>query len=438
MSMPFADMDERSHKTDQALGRAIRRNLIAAGLAAIVVVGGIGGWASIAEISGAVVMPATVVVQSNVKHVQHREGGIIKEIAVKDGDVVSTGDLLIRLDDTVTRANLVAITKRLSELTAQEGRLMAERDDQDKIDFGGSALSDIERNQQMLLEARRNSIAGRKDQLQEQIRQFNRQAEGLNAQLDAKTAEIGLIDEELTDLDALLSKNLVSKSRVTALRRERARLQGEYGAFVAQIARIEESISERKIQILQIEEDYRADILEQLNKARSEIAQLEEKKVAAEDQLTRIDIRSPQDGFVHQLAVHTIGGVITPGETLMSIVPRADQLIIEAKVKPVDIDELTPGQEATVRFPSFDRRTTPELKARLLTVSADLTQDQRTGVSYYTARLIIDDDELSRLEGKALVPGMPVEAFLKTQDRTVLSYLVKPITDQIAHAMREH
>ncbi|MBD1545727.1 HlyD family type I secretion periplasmic adaptor subunit [Roseibium aggregatum] len=425
--------------SDDVLRRAIRRHLLIAAFAALIVVGGIGGWAAIAEISGAVVTPATVVVQSNVKHVQHQEGGIVKEILVKDDDLVSAGDLLIRLDDTITRANLGAISKQLGELKAQEARLLAERDGRQRIAFSDDDIpDDIKRGQQLLLEARQASIAGRKDQLQEQIRQFNKQAEGLKAQLEAKESEIELIDEELADLDALLKKQLVSKSRVSAQRRERARLQGQYGSFVSEIARIQEGISERKIQILQIEETYRAELLENLHETRSQIAQLEEQKIAAQDKLTRIDIRAPQDGYVHELAVHTIGGVVTPGEVLMSIVPRADRLVIEAKVKPVDIDELTPGQEATVRFPSFDRRTTPELKAKLLSVSADLTMDQRTGTGYYTARLTIDDAELALLEGKVLVPGMPVEVFMKTQDRTVLSYLIKPVSDQIAHAMREH
>jgi len=424
--------------TDEALGRAIRRHLSIAAVAAMIVVAGIGGWAAIAEISGAVVTPATVVVQSNVKQVQHQEGGIVKEIRVRDDDMVSAGDLLIRLDDTITRANLSAISKQLGELKAQEARLLTERDSQSQIVFSKDPIpEDIRRGQQLLLEARQASIAGRKDQLQEQIRQFNKQSEGLTAQLQAKEAEIQLIDEELADLDALLAKQLVSKSRVTALRRERARLQGEYGSFLAEIARVREGISERRIQILQIEESFRADVLENLHETRSRIAQLEEQKIAAQDKLTRIEIRAPQDGYIHELAVHTIGGVVTPGETLLSIVPRADRLVIEAKVRPVDIDELAPGQEATVRFPSFDRRTTPELKARLLTVSADLTIDQRSGTGYYTARLTIDDDELALLEGNALVPGMPVEVFMKTGDRTVLSYLLKPVTDQIAHAMRE-
>ncbi len=425
---------------DDMLRHTVRNHMLFALLLTIVIIGGIGGWAAFTEISGAVVSSGTIVVESNTKQVQHREGGIVRDIRVKNGDVVEAGDLLIRLDDTVTRANLAVVTKQLTDLTAQELRLAAERDDLRTIEWPEqrmTSLGDVERGQQLLLEARQNSKEGRKNQLEEQIRQFNKQTEGLEAQVAAKTSEIELIGEELDDLGGLLDKQLVSKSRVTALRREKARLDGEYGDLIAQIARTREAISERHIQILQIEETYRAEVLENLQEVRSRIAQLEEQKIAAEDELTRVDILAPRNGYVHQLAVHTIGGVIAPGETIMQIVPREDQLIVETQVRPVDIDQMSPGQHARVRFPSFDQRTTPELNAELLTISADLNQDERTGMSFYVARLVIDESELTKLGDQALVPGMPVETFLQTGDRTVLSYLVKPIRDQIAHALRE-
>ncbi|GAB2209193.1 HlyD family type I secretion periplasmic adaptor subunit [Roseibium sp. ROS1] len=429
-----------STNADDMLRHTVRNHLLFALLLTIVIIGGIGGWAAFTEISGAVVSSGTIVVESNIKQVQHREGGIVRDIRVKNGDVVEAGDLLIRLDDTVTRANLAVVTKQLTDLTAQELRLAAERDDLRAIEWPEqriASLGDVERGQQLLLEARQNSKEGRKNQLEEQIRQFNKQTEGLEAQVAAKTSEIELIGEELGDLGGLLDKQLVSKSRVTALRREKARLDGEYGDLIAQIARTREAISERHIQILQIEETYRAEVLENLQEVRSRIAQLEEQKIAAEDELTRVDILAPRNGYVHQLAVHTIGGVIAPGETIMQIVPREDQLIVETQVRPVDIDQMSPGQHARVRFPSFDQRTTPELNAELLTISADLNQDERTGMSFYVARLVIDESELTKLGDQALVPGMPVETFLQTGDRTVLSYLVKPIRDQIAHALRE-
>lgn len=432
-----------SSASDETLRKTLHRHLIVVGLICLAIIGGVGGWMATARISGAVVTSGTVVVESNIKRVQHREGGIIQEIAVKNGDTVEAGDLLIRLDDTVIRANLAVVVKQLAELGAQESRLLAERDGLETVQFSEVAnlnvanLDNIHRGQQLLLEARRASMIGRKQQLKEQIRQLDQQIEGLSAQVRAKQEEIDLIGLELVDLNGLLEKQLVPKSRIIALKRERARLEGEHGDFLAQIAKSREAISEREIQSLQIEETYRAEVLEKLQEARSRIAQLEEQKITAEDELRRIDVRAPRNGFVHQLAVHTVGGVVSPGEVLMLIVPREDQLIIESHVRPVDIDQLAPNQKARVRFPSFDRRTTPELSATLLTVSADLTQDERTGQGYYTARLAIDDAEMAKLEGKTLVPGMPVEAYLTTGDRSVLSYLIKPLRDQIAHALRE-
>lgn len=434
---------DASAASDETLRKTIHSHLIVVGLICLAIIGGVGGWMATARISGAVVTSGTVVVESNIKRVQHREGGIIQEIAVKNGDTVEAGDLLIRLDDTVIRANLAVVVKQLAELGAQESRLLAERDGLETVQFSEVAnlkvanLDNIRRGQQLLLDARRASMIGRKQQLKEQIRQLDQQIEGLSAQVRAKQEEIDLIGLELVDLNGLLEKQLVPKSRIIALKRERARLEGEHGDFLAQIAKSREAISEREIQSLQIEETYRAEVLEKLQEARSRIAQLEEQKITAEDELRRIDVRAPRNGFVHQLAVHTVGGVISPGEVLMLIVPREDQLIIESHVRPVDIDQLAPNQKARVRFPSFDRRTTPELSATLLTVSADLSQDERTGQGYYTARLAIDDTEMAKLEGKTLIPGMPVEAYLTTGDRTVLSYLIKPLRDQIAHALRE-
>ena len=445
MTRPDADPRRAPASIDRHLTRSVRRHLFASLLVAVLLLGGFGGWAAMARISGAVVAPATVVVETNVRRIQHQEGGIVREIAVQNGDRVASGDLLVRLDDTVTRANLAVVTRQLVDLYAQEARLVAERDERAEIVFNDRArglvdedqLALVEDSQKSLMDARRKSVTGRKDQLGEQIVQYRRQIEGLDAQLSAKGEEIALIEDELKDLTALLEKRLVSRARVTALQRDRTRLKGEHGGLVAKIAEVNEAISERRILMLQIDEQSRAEVLEQLQDTRARIARLEEQKIAAEDQLRRVEIRSPQAGTVHQLAVHTIGGVVGQGETLMLIVPQGDLLVIEAQVQPRDIAQLAPGQEARVRFPGFDQRTTPELAARVQTISADLTRDNVTGARYFVARLVIPDEELSRLDGELLVPGMPAEAFITTQERTVLSYLVRPVTDQIAHAMRE-
>ncbi|SHL22809.1 HlyD family type I secretion periplasmic adaptor subunit [Roseibium suaedae] len=427
---------------DTTLRASLRRHFLISFVLCVALFGGGIVWASTQNISGAVVASGKVAVESNIKQVQHREGGIVKEIYVQDGDVVEAGNLVLKLDDTVTKANLAVVNKQISELTAQEARLAAERDGLAEISFsnsvrGGSSVAELTGVQRLLFDARRASLAGRKQQFEEQILQFEKQIEGLTAQLSAKAQEIDLVAVELNDLGGLLDKQLVSKSRVTALKRESARLQGEYGSFVSQIAQAKEAISERRILSLQLDEGFRAEVLEQLQEVRSRLAQLEEQKIAAADMLTRMDIRAPQTGYVHQLSVHTVHGVIAPGETVMLIVPQADQLIVEAKVRPIDIDQLGSRQVARIRFPGFDHRTTPELEGQVLTVSADTAEDQRTGVNFYSVRVLIDASELEKLKGKVLVPGMPAEVFLTTQERSVLSYLAKPLMDQVVHAMRE-
>jgi HlyD family secretion protein len=432
-------------ESDKQIKGSIRFHLICAGLLVVILVGGVGLWGGLMEIRGAIIAPGTIVVETNTKNVQHMEGGIVRSIMVTDGDTVDAGETLLRLDDTVTRANLAVVTKQLDNLYSQEARLIAERDGEEEILFPTRAADDahsqvlntIQEGQRRMMVAKTKNLRGRQDQMRAQIQQYKKQIDGLSQQRDAKEIEISLIDGELEDLNKLLAKKLVTESRVTALKREKTKLQGEYGDFIAQIAKTEEAIAERNIQIMQIEEDVLTKTLEQLQQVRAEIAQLEEKKIAAQDQLMRMEIKSPQSGTIHDLTIHTIGGVIAPGEIVMQVVPREDVLVIEAQVQPIDVDQLTPNQEATIRLPSFDQRTTPELTAAVKTISPDLLEDPKTGLSFYMAELTISEDELDKLGGKNLVPGMPVEAFIQTGNRTVISYIMKPMVDQIAHAMRE-
>ncbi|MXN66501.1 HlyD family type I secretion periplasmic adaptor subunit [Stappia sp. GBMRC 2046] len=424
---------------------SLRRHALAGAIMIAVLFGGLGGWAAIAKIGGAVIASGTIVVETNTKRVQHQEGGIVGEIAVREGDAVDAGDLLVRLDDTVVEANLVVVRKQLTELRAQDARLAGERDGQEAIAFPNDLVSReaepdvalVLSGQRALAEARKASLDGRIDQLEDQIAQFDKQIDGLDAQRLAKQEEIALIDEELKGLMQLREKGLVPETRVTALRRDRARLEGERGGLIAEIARAGEAIGERRLQIIGLGDTFRQSVLEELQEVRSELARLEEQKIAAEDRMRRVDIRAPRSGYVHQLAVHTVGGVVGPGEVLMQIVPKEDLLVIEAQVAPTDIDLLYPGQAASVRLPSFDQRTTPELTARIVTLSADHAVDEATRLSFYTARLAIDPAELAKLGDNRLVPGMPVETFIATKERTVLSYLVKPLLDQVAHAFRE-
>lgn len=433
---------------DNALKSSIIKYMLVSFLTIFVLLGGMVVWAAKTDISGAVIASGTVVVEGNSKQVQHQEGGIVKRILVKDGDLVNAGDLLIQLDDTTTKAGLANITEQLDSLYAQDARLIAEQNGAAKLSFaddnksprnGSSrhALEKINTNQINLFNARRNSVLGQKQQLAEQIVQFEKQIEGLQSQSDAKKSERGYLEKELVNLEALLKKKLVPASRVSALQRDKSKLTGELGELSAQIAQTHEAISERNIQILQVDQEFLTNVLQQRLETRTKIAQLEEQKINVLDQLSRVEIRAPRAGVIHDLNVHTIGQVIQAAEVTMLIVPNDDQLIVEAQVLPVNIDQIAINQTAKIRLPSFDQRVTPELGAIVKTISADLLTDTNTGLSFYTTSLVMPETELIKLGEQQLVPGMPVETFIKTNDRSVISYLVKPIMDQIRHAMRE-
>ncbi|TQV78644.1 HlyD family type I secretion periplasmic adaptor subunit [Denitrobaculum tricleocarpae] len=431
--------------SDEEVASSLRKHICIAFFLSTLLIGGLGVATAFIEISGAVIAPGRVVVETNVKRVQHQEGGIVQEILVQEGQVVEAGAVLVRLDDTLVRANLRIIDTRLNELGALEARLEAEAGSHSQLKVPNSLVAQMSNpeiaavieGQRRLLEARRVSRDGRKAQLSEQIRQFEEQISGLASQRDAKGREIELIVSELEDLAGLMIKGLVRRSRIAALEREEARIEGERGGFISEIARAGQSISERKIQILQIDEETRAEAVEQQQNVRAEIAELREQRLTSEDQLRRTEIRAPRAGSVQGLSVHTIGGVIAPAEEILLIVPHEDVLVIEVEVAPTDVDQLVLAQKVIVRLPGFDQRTTPELHGEILTLSADLMEDPTTGLSFYQARITLSDDEVSRLGEKRLVSGMPVEAFVQTESRTILSYLLKPLTDQIAYAFRE-
>src|SRR3954463_3507098 len=430
----------------QKTRRSMRRTLIGGTAVACLLAFGIGGWAATTELAGAVIAPGSLVVDSNVKKVQHPTGGVVGELRVRNGDVVRAGDILVRLDETVTRANLAVITKSMDELTARQARLKAEQDGRERVSFPPDLIArraepEIVRllgEETRLFELRRSARQGQKAQLKERIAQLHEQIHGMVDQVAAKRREIELIGQELKGVRELWSKNLVPITRVNALERDAARLEGERGALVSSIAQTKGKITETELQILQIDQDLRTEVGKELAEIRGKVSELVEKRVAAEDQLKRIDIRAPQDGTVHQLSVHTVGGVITPnGEPLMLIVPKADALTVEARIAPQEIDRIHVGQRAVLRFSAFNQRTTPELNGGVSVVSADISADQKTGASFYTVRIAIPAEELARLNGLKLVPGMPVESFIQTEARTVLSYLTKPLTDQALKAFRE-
>jgi HlyD family type I secretion membrane fusion protein len=431
---------------DRQIITSLNRHIAVGLLLILILVGGVGGWAAVEEISGAVIAPGIMVVETKAKRVQHQEGGIIKEIRVQAGDLVKAGDLVVKLDDTVVQANLSIIMSELGELEAQEVRLIAERDGHAQMHYPSElmdrgkqepAIAGSLSDQRALREARGSALQGRKAQLTEQIAQLKNHIRGLVVQRSAKTENIQLINERLEALEPLLLKGLVLATEVTILKRDRAELIGDRGGLVSQIAQAHETISERRLHIIQIEDEFRSAVLEDLQAVRARIAHLHEEQIAALDKLRRVEIRAPRTGYIHQLNVHTVGGVVGAGETLMLIVPREDVLIVEAQLQPTDVDQVQPGQAAIIRLPAFNQRTTPELMSHVTTISADLTRDEVTGANYYLAQLLIGERELTKLEDKKLVPGMPVEAFIQTGERTILSYLLKPMTDHIAHVFKE-
>jgi HlyD family secretion protein len=396
-------------------------------------------------LSGAVAVTGSLVVQSSTKKVQHPSGGIVAQIPVHDGMHVNAGDLVLRLDETQARASLQVITSQLDEIMVRIARLEAERDGLDEPRLppalaersGDQALGARFASEESLFKARATSRQNQKELLQSRVAQLEEQIEGLEAQIKSNASQRELIAGELEGVQGLFEKRLAPITRLNALQRDSARLEGERGQLQSTIAETKSKIGEAQLQMIRIDRDFRADVIKDLREAEGKEAELAERRVAAQDQLNRIDIRAPTAGIVHQLAVHTLGGVIRAGDVVMEIVPDADELQVEARLPPKDIDQVKVGQTTLVRFSAFDQRTTPQLSGVVSYVSADLSHEQQGDTSYYTVRVTLPEEEHRRLAGLRLVSGMPAEIFVQTGSRTMTSYLLKPVTDQLRRAFNE-
>jgi HlyD family secretion protein len=300
------------------------------------------------------------------------------------------------------------------------------------------AVQKIMSSERTLFTARRASRDAQKDQLKKRITQSRDEITGLRAQQQAKTREAELIVDELKGVRDLYQKNLVPITRLNALERDAASIEGQRGQLIASVAQAESRIAETEFQIIQIDEQMRAEAMQELREIQAKVAEYTERRVAAEDQLKRIDIRAPSDGYVHQLNVHTIGGVISPAEPVMNIVPVNDKLELEARVLPNEIDQVKIGQKATVRVHAANARHTPELHGKVSRISADVSKDQQTGMTFYTVRVDLPQDEIKKLENVQLIAGMQAEVFVEVNERTPLQYFFKPMQEQIARAFREH
>jgi HlyD family secretion protein len=424
--------------------RAARRPLAMGFAAAALLVFGVGGWAATTEFSGAVIAPGKLVVDSNVKKVQHPTGGVVGELLAKDGDHVKQGDVVVRLDGTQARTSLATVSKALDELAARQARYEAERDGAPAVSFPADLaaraadreVADLMTGESRLFDMRRGARDGQKAQLHEQIGQLRLQIDGTLAQEAAKAQEIAVLNRELQSVRQLWTQNLVQISRVTALERDAARLDGEKAALAATVAQLRGRIAELELKIHQIDQDLSTEVGKELAEIRAKRAELVERRIAAEDQLRRIDLAAPQDGKVFQRSVHTVGGVVQAGEAVMLIVPDGESLVVEARVPAHDIDQIHVGQHAVLHFSAFDQRTTPELDGEVVQIGADVAQDDKAPEPYYLARIAVRDGELGRLGSLRLLSGMPVEVFIQTVPRTVASFLVKPLGDQLARAFR--
>ncbi|MBX4888200.1 HlyD family type I secretion periplasmic adaptor subunit [Rhizobium bangladeshense] len=425
--------------------RSLNRHVAVVGALAIALVCGIGGWAATTELSSAVIGEGVVIVDGDVKKVQHLTGGIVSELLVSENDHVSAGQVLIRLDGTATRAQLSIVESTLAQLYARRARLKAERIGAESFEVeenlsdltSSTAAQQLLDGERKLFDSRRSALIGMKSQLASRKDQLAEQIKGLVVQINATADSLGLIEQELEAVDVLYKKGLVTLQRLNTLKRARADLQGNSGQEIAAKAEAEGKAIEIDRQSIQLDEDRRSEIAKDLTDVEAQIAENEERRGTALDQLRRLDITAPLSGRVHELAVHTVNGVIEAGQTLMLVVPENDDLTVQAKVATRDIDQIYVGQSVDVRFSAFDQRTTPDVQAVITSIAPDIVKDERTGLSYYPLRVKPEAQSIAKLKSIKLYPGMPAEVFIKIADRTVISYLTKPLTDQMQHVFRE-
>ncbi|RLK07495.1 HlyD family secretion protein [Ruegeria conchae] len=415
-------------------------------LALAILVLGLGIWSVRTELAGAIISQGVIEVQSNRQVIEHPDGGVVGEIFVRDGDSVTEGELMLRLDDTFLASETTIVESQLFELLARKARLEAERDGAD-IDALAQSLQELKSNetigddllagQQRLFNARLDTLTQQIDQLGKQKVQIGNEIEGTQAQLTSLNTQVGLIRTELEDQQGLLQRGLTQASRVSALQREEANLTGQIGRLESTIARLKGQIATTEIQIVELQATRREEAITELRDVQSRAVELAERRLALTERLSRLDIRAPVAGTVYDSQVFAIQSVIQPGEPMMYVVPQDTPLLVAARVDALHVDQLHRGQDVALRFPAFNQRDTPEIEGHVVNVSADTFTDETSGFTFYRAEVVPDEGQLDRLNGQELLPGMPVEAMIKTDERTPLSYLIKPLADYFYRAFRE-
>lgn len=401
-------------------------------------------WASLTPIAGAIMAPGTVAVMGKPKSVQHLDGGIVRDILVSDGDRVSAGDVIMRLDATLLTANLEIYLGRLGEAHAQAARLQAEAAGAKDITFpdppdllAGRDISVAEAAETAIFQAHVDVLAGRRAQHEEKIAQFGNQIAGVDALIAAKREQLGYVEKDIDRFQALLEKQLVRESDMLSLQSTRADILGQISEHISERARIENSIRDTELAMIQLDREARERAVTELREVTTAMGELTEQIVSTKKQLERVDIRAPIDGFVHDMQIVTIGGVVPPGAVIAQVVSHDGTTALELHVAPAAIDQVFPGQEVRLRFSAFNQHSTPEITGAVALVSATTLVDKMTGAPYYLVTAHVSAEELGRLAGQHLVPGMPVEAFISTGSRSAASYLLKPFTDQLVRAFRE-
>jgi HlyD family secretion protein len=420
--------------------------VIVGSVTAAILVLGFGVWSVASEIAGAVVASGQIEVSQNRQIVQHPDGGVVAEIAVKEAQPVKAGDLLIRLDGALVKSELAIVEGQLFEVMARSARLEAERNDAAAPEFTGELaelaqtrpeVAELIEGQRSLFTARRESVLKQSEQLQKRAAQIASQIEGVDAQVAALSQQLDLIEQELADQRTLLEKGLAQSSRVLALEREASRLQGSVGELQASRAQAEGRATEVELEVLRLAAVRREEANTQLRDIGARVLELAERRRSLSEQIARLEIRAPVSGTVLGLAVSTPQSVIRPAEPLLYLIPQDRPLIITAQVQTIDVDQVFVGQKVRLMFPAFSARTTPELNGHVVTVSADALVDERVQMAYYKAEIALDPGEIDRLEGLTLIPGMPVETFIQTGARSPMAYLLKPFTDYFSAAFRE-
>ncbi|ODT80450.1 MAG: hypothetical protein ABS76_16050 [Pelagibacterium sp. SCN 64-44] len=430
----------------QGTTASLNRHALLGSAAVLALAGGLTYWAAVTPLSGAVIAGGSVVVDGGVQRIQHQEGGIVDNILVRNDMAVSAGDVLVVLDDTMIAANLAVVEAQLGEAYIRRAGLLAESNNSTTLTWPDAldTLPNIERHRELfgaegrLRLARATAHANQVGQINEQIVQLENQLAGLEAQREAIGNQLEIVSEQSQSLEALLAQRLVEAGKVIDLRGRIAQLEGEKARVLTEIARGRAAIAEKNLQISQSAEAFQAETLARLQEVNRQIAELEQQKIAAGDRLERLVIRAPISGTIHDLQIATLGGVVGPGATLMQIVPRDEEAKIDVRISPLDIDKLKVDQSVTLKMSSFNARETPELTGNVDRISPDIIRDPVNGAQFYVVRVNLSETELARLpDGDRLIPGMPVEAFFATGERTVLNYLAKPALDQITLAFRE-